>query len=166
MTLDKADIKPYIEELNELYIDATYSAMTYFEAAKSAELWGKVLVFIPALFASLSGLLVSLGQPGRWGAVGAVAGAVAATAAFLGSDRKAPSFKDSARQFTVLRHRAKMEEKLAGSHASISELDAKVRSLRGEYESIVNKTEPTPNRIFRKVQKRIGSGVTSYEPKS
>ncbi|MEV0613822.1 hypothetical protein AB0I81_10910 [Nonomuraea sp. NPDC050404] len=166
MALDTVDAKPYVEELHELYTDAMYSAMTYFEAAKSAELWGKVLVFIPALCSSLAGLLIALGQPSRWGALGAVAGAVAATAAFLGSDRKAPSFKDSARQFTALRHRAKMEEKLACSHPTIGELDIVVRTLRGEYESIVNKTEPTPNRIFKRVQKRINSGVTAYDPKS
>ncbi|MEV7807418.1 SLATT domain-containing protein [Microbispora sp. NPDC088329] len=162
MTLNAESTKPYIDELQELYTDATYSAMTYFEAAKSAELWGKVLVFVPALVSSLSGLLVALGQPGKWGAASAVAGAVAATAAFLGADRKAPSYKDSARQFTVLRHRAKMESKLSFDQPSTDALNSVVRGLRAEYESIVSKSEPTPNRAFAKAQRRIDSGATSY----
>ncbi|WP_143022312.1 SLATT domain-containing protein [Nonomuraea maritima] len=163
MPLDASIVEPYVRELEELYVDSTYSAMTYFEAAKSAELLGKVLVFVPALISSMSGLLVALGQTGRWGAVSALAGAVAATAAFLGSDRKAPSFKDSARQFTVLRHRAKMESNFALSRSSTVDLEAIVRELRGEYENIVSKSEPTPNRVFVRAQKRISSGATSYE---
>lgn len=162
MSLDAELTKPYINELEELYTDSTYSALTYFEAAQSAELWGKLLVFLPALASSVSGLLVALGQTQRWGAVSAIAGAIAATAAFLGADRKAPSYKDSARQFTALRHRAKMESKLAFNQPTVEALDAIVRTLRTEYENIVSKSEPTPNRAFKKAQRRIGEGVTAY----
>jgi hypothetical protein len=47
--MNPADLEPYLKELDNLYEDASYSAQTYFEAAKSAEMWGKAIVFIPAL---------------------------------------------------------------------------------------------------------------------
>ena len=58
-------------ELERLYIDCSYSAQIHFEAAKSAELFGKLLVFVPALLSGTSALLVALGQARAWGAVGA-----------------------------------------------------------------------------------------------
>ncbi|MGI9062770.1 MAG: hypothetical protein ACR2FQ_02975 [Pseudonocardiaceae bacterium] len=159
MALSKQAIEPYVSQLYTIREDAAYSAQSYFEAAKSAEFWGRAIVFVPALLGAIAGIIVALGGTREWGAVGAVVGAVAATASFLGSDRKSGSFKDSARQFTKLRHRAAMEIKLAARKATESELEGTLRSLRRDYDSVVNASDPVPNRAFTKAKRRINAGV-------
>lgn len=97
------------------------------------------------------------------GAIGAVAGAVAATASFLGSGKQASSFKDSGRRFTELRHKAKLERSLAMKRPSETELEEQLRLLRKEYGEVVSSSELISNRIFKRVQRRVGAGVLSYE---
>jgi gas vesicle protein len=158
----REEVGPYIAELDRLYDDASYSSQTYFEAAKSAEFWGRGIVFIPALLAAAAALLVSLGEARAWGAVGAIAGSVAATASFLGSERRANSLKESARRFTVLRHATMLERNLA-LQKSEHDLEQTVRSLRDQYAAIVSATDLAGNRFFERAQKRIKSGVLEYE---
>ncbi|MFI9644468.1 hypothetical protein ACIG87_31230 [Micromonospora sp. NPDC051925] len=152
----------YIAELDRMYEDSNYSAQTYFEAAKSAEFWGKAIVFLPALAASVASILVATGQSKQWGAVGAVTGAVAATSAFLGSDRKAKSLRDAANRFTALRHTIRLEKTACGNKDQ-DEIDQLVRSLRGEYNAIVASNELVANRFFNRAHRRIGSGVLDYQ---
>lgn len=166
MAITADESSPYILQLKKLNEDASYSAQAYFEAAKNAEFWGRSIVFLPAVLGAVAGIIVALGGVKEFGAVGAVAGAVAATAAFLGTDRKASSFKDSARQFTRLRHRASLELDLSARIPSEDQLDGIVRTLRKEYEDIIGGGESIPDRAFQKAQKRIGGGVLKYTDES
>ncbi|MEU5849240.1 hypothetical protein [Saccharopolyspora shandongensis] len=150
-------------ELERLYEDADFSAQSYFEAAKSAGFWARSIVFVPALLGACAALLVAVGAPKEWGALGAVAGAVAATSSFLGSTQRANSLLDSARKFTGIRHAARLELALASDSGDASALEAKLRSLRGEYNEIVLMSEPVPNRLFQRAAKRIRKGVLEYE---
>ncbi|WP_433151204.1 SLATT domain-containing protein [Actinomadura nitritigenes] len=159
-------IKNIIAELDRLYDDASYSAQSYFEAAKSAALWGKTFILFPALVSSLSSFVIALGWSKSWGTLGAIAGAVAATAAFLGSDKKANSHLNSARNFTDIRHAARLEMSLAQGSTNVGQLEEKLRALRAEYSAVNSGIEPISNRFFRKAQKRIDGGVLSYEEAS
>lgn len=161
MTVDKA--KACINELERIHEDSQFSAQSYFEAAKSANFWGKSIVFIPAVAAAVASLLVSIGGPKEWGAVGAIAGAVAATSSFLGSTRSADSHLECAREFTRIRHSARMEISLAKGDGRERELEPKLRSLRSEYDRVVQASSPIPNRIFRRAQRRIRRGTISYQ---
>ncbi|MFG1952841.1 hypothetical protein [Micromonospora sp. NPDC048830] len=151
-----------VKELDRLYEDCSYSSQTYFEAAKSAEFWGRTLVFGPAAAAALASLLVALGLSKQWGAVGAISAAIAATASFLGSDRRATALRDTARRFTTLRHLIRLERTLAISKTS-EELQSSVRALLDQYSSIAAANELASNRFFRKAQDRIRAGVLDYE---
>jgi len=162
MAITTADATPYLIQLKKLTEDASYSAQAYFEATKAAEIWGRAIVFVPAVLGAIAALIVALGGPKEFGAAGAVAGAVAATASFLGTDRKASSFKDSARQFTRLRHRASLELDLSSRAETEANLDSVVRALRKEYEDVVSVGEPVPERAFRRAQKRISGGILTY----
>jgi len=162
MAVASNEAAPYLRQLAKLNEDASYSAQAYFESAKNAEIWARAIIFIPAVLGAVASLIVALGGAKEFGAAGAVAGAVAATASFLGTDRRAFSFKDSARQFTRLRHRASLELDLSERVESVSSLDTVVRSLRKEYEDVVSVGEPVPGRAFRKAQKRIDQGVLRY----
>ncbi|MBP2476741.1 hypothetical protein JOF53_005613 [Crossiella equi] len=154
------------KQLRKISEDCQYSAQTYFEAAKIAEYWGRVVVFIPALLGALSGVFVALFGVRELGAVSAISGAVAATASFVGVDKRSSSFKDSAKGFTRLRHQASLELDLMGARSSVQELEDLVRSLRKDYEAIVSVTEPAPDRAFRKARSRICGGVLKYSTES
>ncbi|MFF5249137.1 SLATT domain-containing protein [Streptosporangium sp. NPDC000095] len=156
-------LRPYLVELDRLYEDASYSAQSYFEAAKSAEFWGKAIVFIPAVASAAASLLVALGGDKQWGAAGAVAGAIAATASFLGAGKQASSYKDSGRRFTELRHKARMERTLAMKRPNEMDVEKQLRLLRKEYGEVVSSSELISNRLFKRVQRRIDSGVLSYK---
>ncbi|WP_431901326.1 SLATT domain-containing protein [Amycolatopsis thermoflava] len=166
MALSKEEVGIYVSQMSHLYEDASYSAQAYFEAAKLAEFWGRAIVFLPSLVGAIGGILVALDEPKQWGALSAVAGAVAATASFLGASRNAASYKDSARQFTTLRHKASLEIALAGRKDSEKDLENATRALREEYDAIVSSSEPTPGRAFRKAQNRIRDGVLEYDGES
>lgn len=149
------------KELDRLYEDSTYSSETFFAAAKGAEFYGKLLVLLPTLCAGLSSLAVALGAPPQLGAVGAISGAVAATATFLGSERKGAVYRESARRYTLLRHAVRLERTVPSSDEDQAE--KQLRLLRDEYASIVSRDEPAPNRYFAKASKRISQGVFDYK---
>ncbi|MGX4658404.1 hypothetical protein ACWCHM_32495 [Micromonospora sp. SCSIO 07396] len=151
-----------VSELERLYEDCNYSSQTYFEAAKSAEFWGRIIVFGPAVAAAVAALLVALGLPKQWSAVGAISAAIAATASFLGSDRRAAALRDTARRFTTLRHLIRLERTLA-KNKTAEELENSVRALLDQYSSIAAANEIASNRFFLKAQDRIRAGVLNYE---
>lgn len=160
MPISKEQAQPYIDVLERLYENATYSAQAYFEATKSAEFWGKTIVFVPAVASAVSGILTAFGFDKSWGAVSAVAGVIAATGSFLGAERKAPIFKDSARKYTQLRHQARLLQSLALERASTEQLAVEVERLGDSYQGIVAGDEPMPNRFFKRASNRIKTGVT------
>lgn len=150
---------PYIDALKSLEENCKYNAQAYFEAAKSAEFWGKVIVFIPAILSAAAGTLVALGWDKSWGVASAMAGLIAATGSFLGAERKAPSFKESARKYTALKHEIKLEITLAPTVESAESLRQSLRSLTDQYQAIASRDEPVPNRQFDRATKRIESGL-------
>lgn len=159
------NLDPYVSEMDKLYEDATYSAQSYFEAAKSAEFWGKAIIFIPAIASAVAALLVALDMPKQWGSVGAIAGAVAATASFLGSDKRATAYKETGRRFTELRHEVRLERSLVSRRQNEVEIEDKLRSLRREYGAIVVTSELVGNRFFARAKQRIEGGALSYDEK-
>lgn len=161
--LSETEARSYMEELEKLCVDASYSAQAYFEAAKSAEFWDKVIVFVPSLLAAIAAFSVAIGAARQWASVGAISGAVAATASFVGVGKKAVSYKETGRRFTQLRHEAGLERSLALDAADIADLESKVRALRQEYADAVSSGELIPNRLFNRAAKRIKSGVLSSD---
>jgi hypothetical protein len=158
MTLTENEIKPYRAVLDNLNDHAKYNAQTYFEAAKRAELWGKTIVLVPALVAGVSGVLVALGVGKEWGVASAIAGVIAATASFLGAERKAPSYRESARRYTQLKHKVQLVQALALQCESIEELGGKSNELQEEYLGIVGRDEPVSNKFYETASKRVEAG--------
>lgn len=155
------DSSTSVELLTTLSTDANYSAQSYFEAAKSADFWSRVIVFVPALVSALAGMITAFYSIKVGGPISAVSGAVAATASFIGSGKQASSYRESARKYTNLRHAARLE--IALSHTKTQEeLEEIVRALFERRESIVSSDEPVSNRFFNRASERIDAGVTSY----
>ncbi|MFD2415121.1 hypothetical protein [Amycolatopsis pigmentata] len=150
-------VAAYQKILDRLYDNATYSAQAYFEAAKGAEFLGKVIVFLPALMAACAGALVALDFSKAWGIAAAAAGLVSATGSFLGAERKAPSFRESARRYTQLRHKIASAADLA-TFASVKDLAEIVKKLEVEYSEIVGRDEPVSNRYFNRASRRVKRG--------
>jgi hypothetical protein len=163
MDKTKADARSlYRSEFGKLVEDANYSAQTYYEASKAAEFWGKSIVFIPALLATVASLLVTLGLSRLWGAVGALSAAIAATASFLGTQRQAAAFRASGNIFTKIRHEARMWHDSLVEIQPESEILGALKELRKEYASAVDQIELPSNRFFTKASKRIERGVLDY----
>ncbi|MFC9054125.1 hypothetical protein [Streptomyces anthocyanicus] len=138
-----------------------YSAQAYFEAAKRAELWGRLMMFIPACTAAVSGFMSALNQNVAWSALSAVSGAVAATASFLGTTKKAADFESSARSYTALRHKIRLELGLLSAESEWGQVQELLRSLNSAYTQIVSTDIPVPNRSFNIARERIRQGLAS-----
>ncbi|MEV5457684.1 SLATT domain-containing protein [Streptomyces cellulosae] len=153
------------EQLESLHGSCLYSAQAYFEAAKRAELWGRLMVFLPACVSAVSGFMASVGSGSKsfWGAVAAIAGSIAATASFLGATKKATDFLSSARSYTILRHKVKLELRFLSADAGVSfqETRGRVEELNNEYTQIVASDVPVPNRSFNAASNRIRQGMAS-----
>ena len=159
----KLDVRSlYKSEFGKLVEDANYSAQTYYEASKSADFWGKSIVFFPALLAAIASLLVTLGLSRLWGAVGAVSAAITATASFLGTRRQAAAFRASGNTFTKIRHEARMWHDSLVQIQPEDDILRALKELRKEYASAVDQIELPSNRYFTRAGKRIGQGVLDY----
>ncbi|MER7464225.1 SLATT domain-containing protein [Streptomyces sp. NPDC097981] len=147
-------------ELKRIHGNCLYSAQGYFEAAKSAEKWGRLMVFIPACVTAVSSFLaaVKVGPGVFFSGLGAVAGAIAATAAFLGSPKKAADHLASARAYTALKHRADTEISLMTEASDLAVLEARTRELSADYVRITSTDTPMGNRFYDKARQRIQQG--------
>ncbi|MGI5212923.1 hypothetical protein [Plantactinospora sp. CA-290183] len=148
-------------EFENLYEDCNYTSLTYFNAAKSADFWGKAIVFWPAVVSSIASLLVSLNQPKQWSALSAIASAIVATASYLGANKRADPLKDSAKKLTVLRHKVRLELALV-MERDAENLETLVRDMRSEYAAIVSANELVPDRFFKRSQRQMQCGVLEY----
>ncbi|WP_157863421.1 hypothetical protein [Streptomyces sp. Root431] len=159
MALSDDEIAPYLTELERLQGNSLYSAQAYFEAAKFSEAVGRLFVFLPALVSAIAGAIIAAGGAKAWGIASAVAGAVAATASYLGSERKSTSYKSSARSYTGLRHRLAFEASLLRNRSTITEVEETTRSLSTEYQKIVSSDDPVPNFLYERARKRINGNI-------
>lgn len=159
MALSDEEIAPYAKELDRLHESSLYSAQAYFEAAKFSEAIGRLFVFLPALVSAVAGTIIATGGDKTWGVASAVSGAVAATASFLGSERKSASYKTSARRYTGLRHRLTFEASILSNRDTLPEVEEVTRSLTAEYQDIVAADDPVPNFLYEKARKRINANV-------
>ncbi|MFJ8906304.1 SLATT domain-containing protein [Streptomyces sp. NPDC102351] len=147
-------------ELRRIQSNCLYTAQGYFEAAKSAEKWGRLMVFIPACVTAVSGFLaaVKIGPEVFFSGLSAVAGAIAATAAFLGSPRAAADHLSSARAYTALKHRADTEISLMTEASDLAALEGRTRELSADYVRITSTDIPMANRFSEKARQRIQQG--------
>jgi hypothetical protein len=147
-------------ELKRIQSNCLYTAQGYFEAAKSAEKWGRLMVFIPACVTAISGFLVAVkvGPGVFFSGLGAVAGAIAATAAFLGSPKKAADHLASARAYTALKHRVDTEISLMTEASDLAALEARTRELSTDYVRITSTDTPMANRFYEMARQRIQQG--------
>ncbi|MFD9104104.1 hypothetical protein ACFVZN_23835 [Streptomyces virginiae] len=148
-------------EMERLAEGCLYSAQAYFEAAKRAEIWGRLMVFMPACASALAGFMSAVNKGLIWGAISAVSGAVAATASFLGTTKKAADFQSSARSYTALRHRLRLEIGMLSLECDFMQAQAVLRELSSSYVQIVATDVPVPNRSFNVARERIHQGLAS-----
>ncbi|CAD5968797.1 MULTISPECIES: SLATT domain-containing protein [Streptomyces] len=148
-------------ELARIQSNCLYTAQGYFEAAKSAEKWGRLMVFIPACVTAICSLLVAVkvGPAVFVSGLGAVSGAVAATAAFLGSPKTAADHLASARAYTALKHRADTEISFLTEASDLAVFEARTRELSADYVRITSTDTPMANKFHEKAQQRIQQGA-------
>ncbi|MGV9565387.1 SLATT domain-containing protein [Streptomyces sp. NPDC003480] len=148
-------------ELTRIRSNCLYTAQGYFEAAKSAERWGRLMVFIPACMTAACSLLVAIkvGPEVFFSGLGAVSGAIAATAAFLGSPKTAADHLASARAYTALKHRAETEISLMTEASDLAVLEVRTRELSADYVRITSTDTPMANKFYERALQRIQQGA-------
>ncbi|MFH8885833.1 hypothetical protein [Streptomyces californicus] len=118
------------------------------------------MVFIPACTAAISGFLVAIkvGPGVFFSGLVAVAGAIAATAAFLGSPKTAADHLASARAYTALKHRVDTEISLMTGASDLAALEVRTRELSADYVRITTTDTPMANKFYEKARRRIQQG--------
>lgn len=162
MSVSDTELEILRSELERIKENCLYTAQGYFEAAKSAELWGRLMVFIPACVTAISALVIATGNTGPLlSSISAVSGAVAATASFIGSSKTAADYLASARAYTALRHEVQSKLTLLSSESDYEAALKATRELNKDYIRITATDMPMPNRFFAKASKRIAQGAAS-----
>jgi hypothetical protein len=67
--LSDEEAATYLRELNNLYVNANYTALAYYEAAASANRWGRVMAFVPAILAAAADVMSAAGLSRTWNAL-------------------------------------------------------------------------------------------------
>lgn len=119
------------------------------------------MVFIPACVTAACSLLaaIKLGPEVFFSGLGAVSGAIAATAAFLGSPKTTADHLASARAYTALKHRADIEISLMTETSDLAVLEARTRELSADYVRITSTDTPMANKFYERAQQRIQQGA-------
>lgn len=121
--------------------------------SKTLAFWFEVT---PAVIASLSGLLV-VGEviPNWWGWVTVVAAVISATSSVVSPHKSYYENLNSAKSFTVVKHRARSLRSSFTSSYSEQELFKEVRSLSEYYNQLILLTPPTEEWAYKKAVKKI-----------
>lgn len=121
--------------------------------SKSLAFWFEV---VPAVIASLSGLLV-VGQviPVWWGWITVVSAVITATSSVVGPHKSYYENLNSAKSFTVVKHRARSLHSSFASSYSEQDYLKEVKSLSEYYNQLVLLTPPTQEWAYKKAVKKL-----------
>lgn len=121
--------------------------------SKAMAFWFEV---IPAVIASLSGLLV-VGQviPAWWGWLTVVSAVITATSSIVSPHKSYYENLNSAKSFTVVKHRARSLHCSFASHYEEKELFKEVKTLSEYYNQLVLLTLPTQEWAYEKAKKKL-----------
>lgn len=121
--------------------------------SKRIAFWSEVL---PAVIATLSGLLI-VGEvvPVWWGWLTVVSAVIAATSSVVSPQKSYYENLNSAKSFTVVKHKARSLRSSFASFYSEQELLKEVRTLSENYNQLILLTPPTEEWAYRKAEKKL-----------
>lgn len=136
--------------------NARHTAEAHHILANSAKRAAFVLEVIPAIIASLSGLLV-VGEviPAWWGWLTVVSAVVTATSSIISPHKSYYENLNSAKSFTVVKHKARSLRSSFSSFYNEDEFYKEVRALSDYYNQLILLTPPTQEWAYQKARKKL-----------
>lgn len=126
--------------------------------SKTMAFWFEI---VPAVIASLSGLLV-VGQviPVWWGWITVVSAVITATSSIVSPHKSYYENLNSAKSFTVVKHRARSLHESFASFYNEQDLFKEVRALSEYYNQLVLLTPPTQEWAYKRAIKKLNQSTT------
>jgi hypothetical protein len=147
-----------IIECKQIEDDCKYSAEAHHQIADSAEKISFCIKFIPAVIASISGILILVGVSIVVAWLSVLSGFVLAIASVLDPDRKKNDHIKAAKDYTVLKHDSRALYQAFASEMSPSEFYIATRLLREKYNNTVYNSPKTTDEAFEKARRKIKAG--------
>lgn len=150
----------YQTECNTIEDNCTYTAEAHHSIAARSQKQAFWFQVIPAVVAALSGLLV-VGKviPLWWGWLTAISAIVSAVGAVLDPNKTYYAHLNAAKDFTVIKNRARALGAVFSSDMSDQEFAREAKALHDQYNELVRYTPPTTQAAFEHARKRIKDGV-------
>ena len=144
------------KECQTIEDNARHTAEAHHILASRSQTMAFWLEVVPAVIASLSGLLV-VGQviPQWWGWVTVVSAVITATSSIVSPHKSYYENLNSAKSFTVIKHRARSLHCSFATFYNENELLKEVKSLSEYYNQLVLLTPPTQEWAYRKAVKKL-----------
>lgn len=144
------------KECQTIEDNARHTAEAHHILASRSKTMAFWLEVVPAVIASLSGLLV-VGQaiPAWWGWLTVVSAVVTATSSVVSPHKSYYENLNSAKSFTVVKHRARALHESFASFHSEQELYKEVCKLSESYNQLILLTPPTEEWAYQKAVKKL-----------
>ncbi len=155
-----------IKECKTIAENSLNTAQAHFEVANEKENWRKRLLTIPAVVAAIGAMAATAfslsdtyaGAKLFIDGLVAVSASISAVASFLNFDKQVGNHYQAAKSFTLLRHDANSLEQTFSKLLTDDEFKHKVESLRDRYSTLVQATDATDEKAFKKARENILSG--------
>ena len=150
----------YLKECSTIENNCTYTAEAHHIIATDSRCLSTKLQIVPAIIASLSGLLV-VGKlvPEWWGWLTVLSATISAVAGVIDPTRTYYEHLNAAKNFTVIKQKAHSLRETFSHDMTDKELNIAVRILHDQYCDLIRCVPPTDDEAFEKARKRIQDGV-------
>lgn len=155
--------KEVAKEIEIIRQNCEYTAEAHHIIASDSEAMARWFQLIPAIAASLSGLLV-VGEviPDWWGWITVIAAITTAIATVIDPLKGYYLHLNAAKGFVLIKNDARLLQNVTGSTLSDKELVEEVKKLSDRYKELVKVTPPTNDSAFERGSQRIKAGI--HEP--
>lgn len=157
----------YINECKTIHENCTYTAEAHHQMALSAKRKAVWLEIVPAILAAVTGSLVAAGiAPTKLILLTVVSSTVTAVAATLNPNKIYQSHLEAAKNFTTLKHDARLMCKATASRLGDEAFAVCVEGLHARYNELVKTVPPTSPKSFAKAQEVIQGGAHDPDDES
>lgn len=155
--------KKYLEECKIIQQNCTYSAEAHHIIAKKNKRLSTWFQVVPAVIATLSGLLVAGSVVPVWfGWLTVISAVITAVANVLNPLKEYYDHLNAAKNFTAMKHDARTLGDVFNLRMDDSSLAVAVENLHQRYGDLIKFVPPTDNDSFEEASARIKDGI--HEP--
>jgi hypothetical protein len=153
----------YLNECKIIKDNCEYTAEAHHIIAARNERMSIGFQLVPAIIATLSGILVvGMVVPIWWGWLTVLSAVITAVASILNPLRVYYDHLNAAKNFTALKQEARALKDVFGSDMKDEVFFTAVKNLHDKYNSLIKFVPPTDEKSFNKGRERIKKGV--HEP--